>query len=332
MSCTSQSERRLQLFQRGNDRCSICMVGFAIQDVEQGKDVTIEHVPPRSFSKPFSVKSMGVCLTCADCNNNASRVEKAVVAAHRASQRRQQKAQLHMAGVPVHTGYISVDTIGNIEAQMSKLRVSQETFSKSLHSGENIKLTWAVPTERYSSVPWLKAAYLAVFSLLGQGGYLYAQGKAIEKVRRQIMEPSQEILRHFVLDAPPEWRQRDGILMNRSDKPCWAVKMGDRLVLLPISWNTSFYEWMESFVELGDEVRLGGGPLWYPTEFERVMSFTFSNGYNPKQVGTDLFGRTGQVTMEDRVVPVVIADYGMRHVTMLSTRGLINFPAVQPRE
>ena len=77
MSRTSLREQRLHLFERGNDRCPICLAPFTERDVEQGEAVTLEHVPPRSFK----AGGIAMCLTCADCNNSASRVEQAAVEA-----------------------------------------------------------------------------------------------------------------------------------------------------------------------------------------------------------------------------------------------------------
>ena len=315
MSRTPRQIRR-DLFNVGNDKCPICLRGFTEPAAWKGAEVTLEHVPPRSFK----AGGFAMCLTCGDCNNSASGMEMAVVEAQR-----EQKVRLELPGLPIHTARISVDEKGNINSQLSKLRVSQEVFSESLRSASSITLTGSLPSPHYASVPWLKAAYLSVFSLLGKHGYKYARGEAIKRVRSQIMNPRQAILRHFALDAPSDWREKDGILMNRAQRPCWAVKMGDRLVLLPGGWDTSFYEWVESRAEQGDEMRLAGGPFWYPVRFGRlrVISILFREGYDPrKQAGTDLFGMTGKVTRGDRVMPVVVADYAARYVTAMSMGGL----------
>ena len=133
------------------------------------------------------------------------------------------------------------------------------------------------PNSRYARVPWLKAAYLSVFSLLGVHGYRYAEGKAIEQVRRQIMKPEDEVIRYFAVKAPAAWQERDGIAMNREQTPCWAVKMGDCIVLLPRSWDKSFYEWTDNLPSSNGKITIGGGPtlvsreVWSPTRsFNRI--------------------------------------------------------------
>ena len=62
-----------------------------------------------------------------------------------------------------------------------------------LRSRQSFSLIVAKPNSHYASVPWLKSAYLSVFSLLGMHGYMYAKSKAVERVRKQIMKPKEEV-------------------------------------------------------------------------------------------------------------------------------------------
>lgn len=296
------------------------MTDFTAVDVEKGEAVTLEHVPPKSFN----AGGFAMCLTCAECNNKASRAEMAVVEAQR-----EQKVQLDIPGLPIQTARISVDERGNISARLSKLRCPQDTFTESLRSAVTFKMRGEIQAPHYMSVPWLKAAYLSVFSLLSKHGYRYAEGKAIDHVREQIMKPSQRILRHFTFVAPSAWQENGGILMNSEQRPCWAVKMGGRLVLLPRGCDAAFYDWAECVFDQDSgqraEICLGGGPMWYPVRFGRipVVSIPFREGYDPrKQAGFDLFGRTGRVTWAGKVIPVVVADYAAEYVTVMSTEGL----------
>ena len=224
MSRTSRLAQRLRLFALGNDRCPICLTRFTEIDVKKGEVVTLEHVPPKSFQ----AGGLAMCLTCADCNNTASRSEKAAVEATRAP-----KVRIDIPGFPSHTAYLSATDGAPIDIRMSRLRVPHAVFDSALRSGKSFGMRITVPTRHFASVPWLKAAYLSVFSLLGVRGYRYAEGKAIEQVREQIMRPDDEIVDAFAVHAPTEWKQRDGMLMNRRQSPCWAVKMGRILVLLP---------------------------------------------------------------------------------------------------
>ena len=110
MSPTTFKQQRLRLFDRGNNRCPICLMPFTRQDVERGK-ATLEHVPPRAFD----TNSIGMCLTCAACNNDAGRVEQAAAEALRDGE----KVQIHMPGLVdekgqplVHTAYGAVSGNG----------------------------------------------------------------------------------------------------------------------------------------------------------------------------------------------------------------------------
>ena len=165
---------------------------------------------------------------------------------------------------------------------------------------------------------WLKAAYLSVFSLLGKYGYRYAQGEAIEQVRGQIMEPSKEIVRQFHFAAPPEWQHEDGAAISLRQRPCWVVKMGNCLVLLPRGWDTSFYEWMESTASGEGNLTLGGGPLWYPRKFGYACpgSITFREDADFLK-RNDIFGCTGSRHHDGIKVPFVMVDRSTRHITLL---------------
>ena len=200
MSRTPQ-EKRLHLFGLGNDRCPICLTGFTEADVREGKAVTLEHVPAKSLD----AGGFRMCLTCADCNNSASRMEKVAMEMDRAPQRGW-KAQLTMekGGIPPQTvcvtgdgpinnirEYLDVGETGPINVKPRGLRVSEEEFSKALlRPDQTLRLTYSFD-ERYASVAWLKAAYLSVFALLGRCGYQYAQGEAVKQVRSQIMGAKQ---------------------------------------------------------------------------------------------------------------------------------------------
>ena len=261
-----------------------------------------------------------MCLTCSDCNNSASRVEQAAV-----EMTREPKVRIEMPGLPTQTGYISMDAGRCIDVRLSKLRVSRNAISEVVRARRPINMTFTEPNSRYASVPWLKAAYLSVFSLLGVHGYRYAEAEAIERVRRQIMKPEDEVIRHFALKAPAMWLEKDGIVMNREQTPCWAVKMGDCIVLLPRSWDRSFYEWIGSMPSPNGEVTIGGGPLWYLAKFghRRVASISFREGHSPRKVlGEDLFGMPGRVTQGDKITPFVFADYSGQQVTVMVTEEL----------
>ena len=327
MSRTPQ-EKRLHLFGLGNDRCPICLTGFTEADVREGEAVELEHVPAKSLN----AGGFAMCLTCADCNNRASKMEKVAAEMDRALDHGW-KAQLTMekGGIPPQTVYVTGDgpianikeyldigKTGPIRVRSKGLRVSEEKFSQALlRPDQTLRLQYSFD-ERYASVAWLKAAYLSVFSLLGKYGYRYAQGEAIEQVRGQIMEPNREILRHFLFSAPPEWQDEDGIAIARRERPCWAVKMKDRLVLLPRGWDASLHEWVESTMNEEGKLTLGGGSMWYSHRFGDMATGSISFREDADFLKrNDIFGCTGSQHHDGIKVPFVIVDRSTRHMTLL---------------
>ena len=79
----------------------------------------------------------------------------------------------------------------------------------------------------------LRAAYFAVFSLLGPAGYHYVCGSALAPVRRLIAGPLRKGIAKFVDTAPQETPDRD-ILLITQPVPCWMVKVEGQIVTLPL--------------------------------------------------------------------------------------------------
>lgn len=325
MSRTPQ-EKRLHMFNLGNDRCPICLTRFAETDVREGETVELEHVPAKSLN----AGGFAMCLTCADCNNSTSRMEKVAADMERAPHQGW-KAQLIADELPTHTVYLTGDKpienineylnpgeTGPIGMRCGTLRVSEEEFSRAfLRPNQSFRLQYSFDP-RYASVAWLKAAYLSVFSLLGRFGYRYAKGEAIEQVRHEIMKPGRGTLHHFFFDAPPGWEDENVIAIVRLGRPCWVVKMRDRLVLLPRAWDTSFYEWVESTMNEEHRLALGEASVWYSHGFGEmvVSSISFRQGaVLPNK--DDLFGRSGRLCSADRKIPCVIVDRSACHMTIL---------------
>lgn len=327
MSRTPQ-EKRLHLFHLGNERCPICLTSFTEADVREGKAVELEHVPAKSLN----AGGFAMCLTCADCNNSASKTEKVAADMDRGPDHGwKAKLTMEKGGIPPQTVYVTGDgpianikeyldigETGPINVGLKGLRVPREEFSRALlRPDQTLRLQYSYD-ERYASVAWLKAAYLSVFSLLGKYGYRYAQGDAIEQVRGQIMDPRNGILRHFHFPVPSEWQHEDGVAVSRRQRPCWAVKMRDRFVLLPRGWDTSFYECVESAMNGEGKLTLGGGPLWYPQRFGDMAtgSITFREDADVLK-RNDIFGCTGSQHQGGIRVPFVMVDRSTRHVTLL---------------
>ena len=310
MSRVSNREKRLRLYQAGNDRCPICLVPFTEQAVERGDGVTLEHVPPQSFG----LESIAMCLTCHDCNSRTGRVEQWAVQAKRSPG--WWKARMDVDGIPPQTAYFRVSGTNEIRFSMPTPRVPSDEFGEALRSGR-ISLTWHEPSSpRYGSIPWLKAAYLSVFSLLGVHGYNFADGKAIEPIRRQIMRPGEQIIPAFRVDASG-WSHPDGVAMS-TNLPCWAVKMGEHAVLLPRSWDRTFYERTND-----QRLTLTVGILGRPVKFDHAPTarVTVRGATPPEVLGEDLFGKRGNVSLDGVERPVVVADYRGQEVVMLVRAG-----------
>ena len=93
-----------------------------------------------------------------------------------------------------------------------------------------------IPNSAFVAASALKAAYLALFSLLGaRDGYEYVHGTALVPVRRLIADPNrQDIIRKHISKAPDELLDRDIMLISQP-VPCWMVKVENRLVTLPLA-------------------------------------------------------------------------------------------------
>ena len=93
----SDHAKRLRLFTRGNNKCPICLAPFSKQEVELGRVVTLEHVPPRSFG----LGGVGMCLTCQRCNNSASRAEQVAATVIKG----REKVRVDVPGLPPLSAY-----------------------------------------------------------------------------------------------------------------------------------------------------------------------------------------------------------------------------------
>ncbi len=302
---------RLSLFKQGNDRCPICLSTFTERDVEEGISATIEHVPPKSVAPKLS---LGMCLTCVDCNSSSGcGVDQAA-----AILRKQQKARIDIHGVP-HTLYIGQE--GSLKIR-GRADVPEEFYIKAFKVGGTFQVSYKRPESRYANVSWLKSAYLTVFSLLGKCGYIYAEGSAIRQIREQILKPDRDIICDFALKTEIS-SGPNGVVMNKKKHPCWAVKMEDCVVLLPCSRDDSFYRLNKDFV--ADKGELGDGPLFFPSKFgNNNAAFVEIGDANSieKAIGSDLFARNGEFSIGERKVPFVVADYNREYVSVLLTSWL----------
>ena len=186
-----------------------------------------------------------------------------------------------------------------------------------------MKLTATLPTRHHASVVYLKAAYLTVLCLLGKYGYKWAASSALRVVRAQIRSPKEEIIDRFAFSARESILENGIALNTRHATPCWAVKIGDCLVVLPPDTNDgSFYAGRGPFSG-NDNATLGGGPMWFPAKFgrTRVGLITMREDFDPKGVlGTDnLFGLKGKLALDAVERQCVVAGYQDNRIAVLFT-------------
>lgn len=332
-----KAKRRLRFFDLGNTRCPICLRPFTRDAARKGQTVTLEHVPPETLGGSER------CLTCKSCNEKAGRkLDTAAVKADREMKDREaglgRKVVVNLCGSQ-QTGYFSKagldpEAIRGLPGSPDAKQL-RESFLQQMDGEEIVLLaegrrrpsdkwdankgfTISMPKEppgNYIMVSWLRSAYLLVFSLLGQGGYRYAESEAIRPVREQIMNPDEEIAPPLLwnLSPPPPG---DIILMQNRRQPfCWIVKVGSMVGLLPHGGSANHYG---EVVELADQIEttgdLGGlrGLRYKPVSFGRRAELSLPK--DSSLIGQDIFGR-------DLIVPV---DGHERRLVVANQQGLVS--------
>ena len=237
-------DRRLRkrLFDAGNNRCPICLSAFDRLDAEAGKEVTLEHAPPKSLG------GSPICLTCSSCNNKASIIDQ-----HAFLSAKARNEWAEGQGAP-----IEVDLFGHKRSYRFIPSEPNAPYPARKHLFRNgtIQLDPLPPKERldpkkgisfrirqrddFEIVSMIKTAYLMVFSLMGENGYRFAENIGLEPVREQIRNPEKKVLQGgFIgtmqLDSE-DYRKLDRpvvFLCRGADVPFWIVPMwDDRAVLL----------------------------------------------------------------------------------------------------
>ena len=310
MSRKKGYQSRLRFFDLGNTRCPICLMPFTRDAVEKGVDVTLEHAPPKTLGG--SVK----CLTCTDCNSSAGRkLDQAAAMMNRAMTDRKAgrgiKVELDVCGTKQTTyfspeGTVDAESVGRhtsdptvmqMRDQMrDQMRGQEIMLLTEMKRGpdwdvnKGITITLKQPPPNHVMISWLRSAYLLVFSLLGQGGYRYAESEAIRPIREQIMKPDVELVPSlfFSLSSSPS---KDMIIIKNQNQPfCWVVKIGGIVVLLPHGGTANHYrevvELAEQIKTVGDLRGLRGRPTKFGEGFSRELTLRKDSG----QADKDLFG------------------------------------------
>ena len=160
MSRSSQQEKRLRFFERGNTHCPICLIKFTEPDVQAGEVVTLEHAPQESVGgKP-------ACLTCLQCNTGPATgvIDQAVARFYRAQEEGGYPITVEGDGKRPYTIHPKHYDIGK---DGIRIRTRRDVVGKS-HGPFTLRQTEPKPDAILLGL--LKSAYLMVCSLLGAGG------------------------------------------------------------------------------------------------------------------------------------------------------------------
>ena len=296
---------RQRLFDSGNTRCPICLSEFTRSDVAAGK-MTLEHAPPESL------KGSAICLTCSQCNNNASRIDQHAILAKRAisewSLGQGTRVEIDFFGLKTSSRYIPNDSNASLPTRVSHLRkgsIQLGPLPSKEHLDVNKGIRFRIPISiHYESISMIKSAYLMVFSLMGEGGYKFAESVALKPVREQILNPGKKILKSgFVVKGTmPETTKTEKqvvFLCHAACPPLWIIPMWDgKLVLLPSGGP----EPIDEFVVPGGEIGIENNQLagWTTCRFDESARIIGSISEELGIADGTLVGRPTDVVPTDK--------------------------------
>ena len=187
----------------------------------------MEHVPPKSLG------GQARCLTCKQCNAHTGR---AIDQAAALAVQRRFPVTVDMMGKR-DTFILSPDGKALTPPFAGFSRRDWQMLQNS--PSRQFEMSVKIPNPTVVAASALKAAYLALFSLLGpRDGYDYARGNALVPVRRIVLDPlGDHPIRSYVWKAPTETPDSD-ILLVSQPVPCWVVKITNQLVNLPLSGHS----------------------------------------------------------------------------------------------
>ena len=193
----ARRRQRLRLFDRGNTVCPLCLRAFSRDEAESGQTAQLEH----ALAKALGGRSDAICLTCDRCNgwSGAAKIEQFVDRFERCgpyvdidipSFGRPQILKATLGGSPLKLA---------LTVRVPDDPTELEAFRAAFRPGLRVPSANVIfPHPQVAHVPYLKAAYLAVFSLLGRYGVSYAQSSGGELVREQIRRPAARLLNILV--------------------------------------------------------------------------------------------------------------------------------------
>ena len=237
----------MQLFERGNIKCPICFAAFTRDEVYAGKKVTLEHVPPKF------IRGQARCLTCNSCNARTGR-------------------NIDQAAALARPPYkVTVNVMGKQDSFLISPDGKQVTTPFARYTPQEIEksktftMSLTIPHPDAVATSSLKAAYLAVFSLLGpMEGYNYVCGDALTSARQQIMDPiNHGAIKKFVFNTADNTPNKDIFLLSHP-VPCWLVKIENQLIVLPGNGENSTDEPLSDLRRYADMegVSCSGNASW----------------------------------------------------------------------
>ncbi|HEX6353601.1 HNH endonuclease, partial [Actinophytocola sp.] len=216
--------------------CPLCLdIIFTVDELDTG-ELSVEHAPPKALG------GNEVTLTCRKCNNDAG--TKFDAEAHKETRLRMlfsgqserpetvalsfgdvtARVKMHVSGQSgtMFIGDPKINEPGTFERLSQHMRMLSET--------RNANIEWTVtPHLKYSPdrarVAWIRAAYLAAFSLFG---WKYILRETLQPIREHLIDPSSATLPLLSMYDPKGDPNR---------KQVWLVKepVGQRSLL--VAWG-----------------------------------------------------------------------------------------------
>lgn len=284
MTRTSRKAKRLRLYEAGNEACPICFARFTEEEVTRGTSVTLEHAPPEAIGGRV------VCLTCTGCNSEGSKHDRALADMAREKSGYGTPVNVRIAGDVFRT-YLNPDP-GVMRDRMNRLATRSSNFANSPLAQRDpseiallfeakarsdyrdadtsqVTIELARPQDRAIELALLRSAYLMVFSFLGRVGYRYAMSESVQALRRQLMNPDEDVAPSCIWwpnfsGILPAGVSREGSAIYINCEPrCWIVQVQNYGIVLPHGEMTLIE--YEALIERSDQIMDDGHAFRCPS-------------------------------------------------------------------
>ncbi len=260
--------------------CPICTSLFFYESLES-KSLTLEHAPSKA------VGGRAVTLTCRKCNvESGSAIEGEV---RKLEDIREFFRGKTTKALVARLSVVGLDGEVNVKVRREGMNIT--VFGLPKNNPPDLQRSWEESLEKaHEDGSWgdyhfqvllpgvnldrarigdLKAAYLVAFAALG---YKYILPAALDRVRRQILEPERPILANF------HWSRRQADPAERhlviTEEPVRSlyVQMGRKVVFFPTPEDDeTFYDDLPDRIAAG--VNFSGQELAWPLEMEMALDF-----------------------------------------------------------